>query len=399
MARFARSALRLLIWQSIKVLSVFGFSRAGNFRLLRVSRASATSIPQEGVFLSKVQATRAPNISTAELPEDDIYPGLGYRKISRALVTANRRCSAVISDRDFWLPASVDPGPWKISVGEPTVAGVLRQNQDEILVDVAVSAEPLPSGIFVGTWSPHNWFHWTIDTLPSVFLAQNLPAKYDDYPILLPETGVLKGSWREPLELVVGSREIVTLSDSRYTEVRDLLWIDSPTSPGPLPIRDSGFPHFRVHAPALNAYRQHMIDKLGFVEETMTPHRRVFLARSQTGNRPYNQDELIAIAEKRGFTAVYLEDLSFKQSVELMLETKLLIGPHGAGWASALYCQSSTKGLMWTWPEALHDNWFANIGQTRNFAMAISLAVTAGPAGHELPAAEFKERLETLLQQ
>lgn len=396
MARFARSIPRLLVWQSLRALSAFGIFRAGNFRFLRASRASATSLPQEGVFFSATQATRAPNISTTDHPENDIYPSLGYRKISQALVTANRRCSAVVTGRYFWLPASVDGGPWNIRAGEPTVAGMLRQNQDELMVHLTVAAEKIPRGIFVGTWSPQNWFHWTIDTLPSVFLAQNLPERYDGWPLLLPATGVLKGSWREPLDLLIGSREIITLSDSHYSEVGELLWIDSPSSPGPLPLKDSGFPHFRVHAPALNAYRHHIIDKLGFREETITPSRKVFLARSQKGNRPYNQDELITIAEKNGFTAVYLEELSFKESVQLMLETKVLIGPHGAGWASALYCQSSTKAFMWTWPESRHDNWFANIGQTRNFAMTISLGVSAGPGGYELPAAEFSERLAAL---
>ena len=398
MARFARSIFRALIWRLMSGLSRFGIFRAGSLRLLTVSRASSTSLPQEGVLLPAAQATRAPNVPALDVPESDRYPSIGYRKISRALVAANRRCSAVIEGRNFWLPASVDPGPWRVHLGEPTVAGILGQKEDQVLVRASVSRKKVPRGIFVGTWSPHNWFHWTIDTLPSVFLAQSLPAKYEDYPILLPQTGLQQKSWREPLELVIGSREIITLSDSNYSEVGDLLWIDSPSSPGPLPVRQSGFSHFRVHAQALNSYREHIIRKLGLDEERFTPTKKIFLARDQSGNRPYNQDELISIAAAHGFTPVYLETLSFEESVRLMLETDLLIGPHGAGWASALFCQPSTKAFMWTWPESQHDNWFANIGATRGLSMTVSLGVEASKTGYELPVRHFSEQLGALLK-
>jgi capsular polysaccharide biosynthesis protein len=91
--------------------------------------------------------------------------------------------------------------------------------------------------------------------------------------------------------------------------------------------------------------------------------RRLFLARAEGSYRNYNQDEALAVAADFGFEPVYLEELSFRESVEVMLEASAVIGPHGAGWANALYCQPGTTGIMWTWDESRHDNWFANIGK------------------------------------
>jgi capsular polysaccharide biosynthesis protein len=50
-----------------------------------------------------------------------------------------------------------------------------------------------------------------------------------------------------------------------------------------------------------------------------------------------------------------------------MLDATHVIGPHGAGWANALFCREGTEGLLWTWPEAKDDNWFTNIASL-NFA-------------------------------
>lgn len=42
------------------------------------------------------------------------------------------------------------------------------------------------------------------------------------------------------------------------------------------------------------------------------------------------------------FQAVYLEKLNFRQQVQLMAQTKLLIGPHGAGLVNSLFCQPAS---------------------------------------------------------
>jgi capsular polysaccharide biosynthesis protein len=89
--------------------------------------------------------------------------------------------------------------------------------------------------------------------------------------------------------------------------------------------------------------------------------RRVYLGRKTTPNRPYNQDELIAESKRFGYEPVFLEDLSFRDSVKVMMEAESVIGPHGAGWANALFCHPGTSGVMWTWRDSMRDNWFANV--------------------------------------
>jgi hypothetical protein len=377
-----RNVFVAMVWRFFKAGSYLGFRKFGPLRLLKVRQVGDLLFPRVATLFAGEPAIRSANLQGTLLPKDDHYPALGYRSIPDSAVTSNRRVAAVIQGNSLLIPESADLGPWDVRIGEPTVGGILRQDASYALVNNRRRGPSVPRGIYVGSWSPHNWFHWTIDTLPSVYLAGLLPAKYHDYPILLPDTAMVRGSWLEPLELVIGSREIKFLTSDHYTRVQDLVWIESPTCPGPLPLTGTGFPKFKAHGSAMNAYRAHLLSQLGLDDSEYAPFRKVFLCRSQDGQRPYNQTELLEVAGGFGFEPVFLEELTFKESVQLMLETAHLIGPHGAGWANALFCQEGTRGLMWTWPESINDNWFANIGALRN--MSFTTVFTNGGVGDDV---------------
>ena len=343
-----------------------------NVRLKRAERISTARFPVLWNFFEAEIEVRAPNEDARTTMPRRNFPALGARQIRHVQVTANRRCSGVIHKTKFLIPQSAPQGPWNLRVGKPVTGGITWQKGAMILIDTGIDKGTLERGIFVGTWSPHNWFHWTIDILPSVWLSTKLPAAFDDYPILLPPNSLQKATWREPFNLVSGSRSVVELSDMRYTNVRDLIWIDSPTAPGPLPIDRKSEPRFSAHGSALNAYRSHVLSQLGIDETSVERSRKIFLARRDGGNRPYNQEELIEVAQQFDFQPVFLENMPLKDSIRTMLESKIVVGPHGAGWASALYCQARTKGFLWTWEQSRHDNWFANIAEVRKMRFEAS---------------------------
>lgn len=343
-----------------------------NIRLQKAERISATRFPEVWRFFEAETEVRAPNIASGSKLSKKVFPVLRARKIRNGQVTSNRRCSGVIHRTKYLLPQSSPQGPWNLRVGKPVTGGIIWQKDAMILIDTGLRKMTIDKGIFVGTWAPHNWFHWTIDILPSVWLSSRLPPAFDDYPLLLPAHALEKATWREPFDLVSGSRPIVDLSDARYTNVRNLIWIDSPTSPGPLALHPNSEPRFSAHGSALNAYREHVLRQLGLDERTINQSSKIFLARKNGGNRPYNQDELIEVAKQFDFQAVFLEDMPLKNSIQTMLEAKAVIGPHGAGWASALYCQKRTKGFLWTWEQSRHDNWFANVASVRQMRFEVS---------------------------
>lgn len=309
------------------------------------------------------------------------------------LVTSNRRCASVVKGERYLLPQATEDGPWEIHVGEPITGGVLRQNQDFLLVNLSSRRKVLEKGIYVGSWSPHNWYHWTIDVLPSVWLTSQLASHYSSFPILVPESPPKGAAGRELFEIASGGRPTVPLPSNRFQRVKELIWMDSPTTPGPRAIAGLKKPNFRIHKNALNAFREHVIAALGLNEDNFSPHRKIFIIRNEFGNRPYNQRELVEVSKKYGFEPILLEELSLKESVELMLETSHLLGAHGAGWATALFCQENIEGFMWSWESSLHDNWFANIGALREMNLRITLNTTFTESGHYLNPEELEAYL------
>ena len=56
-----------------------------------------------------------------------------------------------------------------------------------------------------------------------------------------------------------------------------------------------------------------------------------------------NQDEIMAKAASRGFSLVYLEDLSVLQQAKLFASACCVIAPHGAGLTNLIYCRPGTR--------------------------------------------------------
>ena len=385
-----------LLWLFMRYAKALGISTVGRLKMVRPLRVSDSGVSQSAIFYLAEREIRAANISAEIIDAPEDYPPLGFRQFRHVSVTANRRFTSVISGQDLLLPAAADPGPWRLRIGEPTVGGILRQSEDSVLVHHRKNKAPVTKAIFVGSWSAHNWYHWIIDTLPSIFLARALPEEFDSYPVLVDEVALSRPAWLEPLATVIGDREVIPLSRTGYTTVSDLVWIDSPSSPGPLPLLKSGKPSFRVHPAALRIYREHLISTLGLSDIAQEPNKRLFLGRKATPNRPYNQLELIVEAERFGYEPVFLEELNFADSVKVMMEAESVIGPHGAGWANALFCHPGTTGIMWTWRDSLSDNWFSNIASVSEMKFT-TLVTNDSPTGnHNLSPERLRRSLESL---
>jgi capsular polysaccharide biosynthesis protein len=103
-----------------------------------------------------------------------------------------------------------------------------------------------------------------------------------------------------------------------------------------------------------------MLTQLGLEKAQPEPTKKVFLARQPGASRPYNQAELLRTAMEFEFEPVFLENLNFRESVQVMLGATHVVGPHGAGWANAMFLQAGVGVGMWTWAESMDDNWFAN---------------------------------------
>lgn len=286
---------------------------------------------------------------------------LSYRSFSDVLLSANRRGGFLFAESSLIVPHTGLPQPAKVFFPNTEIAGILDQAGSSVLLRKPRATKTLDRGIFVGSMAPHNWFHWVIDNLPNFFAARLLPEIFRDYPLLVPEIVFEKPSWMEPLELLIQDRTVLPVPSDRWVHIESLVRLDSVTRPNPRSLTESREARIAIVKEPFLSYRDFILAELGLDARRVLSGRRLFLARKPTEVRRYNQAEIIERSRKHGFEAVFLDELSFFESVKLFREAEVIIGPHGAAWANLIFANPSAKALLWTWAGEPEDNWYENV--------------------------------------
>jgi capsular polysaccharide biosynthesis protein len=237
----------------------------------------------------------------------------------------------------------------------------MEQLGDKVLLRHSIASQVIPTGIFGGSMAPHNWFHWIIDTLPTLYQARFLPPEFDDFPLLVPSGALRRENWRAALDAVADGRRVIGVSDDRLVKVNNLVFLEGATRANPHSSLGAVSGRISVRKDLLIEYRDFILDHFDLSSVGAISGVRIFLARKAEDVRRYNQPEVVEMLSKHGFKPVFLEDLTFRESIRLFRSAEIIAGPHGAGLANLLFCTSKTGTLMWTWAGLLEDNWYQNI--------------------------------------
>jgi capsular polysaccharide biosynthesis protein len=215
--------------------------------------------------------------------------------------------------------------------------GVARKHGPEEFLDAA---------IYPGSFAPGNWYHWMTETLPRIWLADRLPAAFDDVPLLIHRGFLDVPAIRETLDLVRGDRPVRTAEDVGWLHIERMVWIDGMFSMKHHSMYPDGSidQSSRFH-PAMKEYRSALLHSRP-PTEGRTP-RRVFLDRGNSVRR-YNDQEVKEALASRGFVAVEAGSLDFAGQVELFANAEALVGPSGAAWANLLFASEGARALYWT---------------------------------------------------
>jgi len=297
--------------------------------------------------------------------------------LSNALLSLDRRGGYALADGKLVSRSPASGQRPKIVFGGIPVNGELHQTESRVFCSKPVSSSSVPRGIYVGSLAPHNWYHWLIDTLPVISSLANLPLEEAETPILLPSEALSKPAWRDSLSTVLHGRQILPLSPWEFHHVETLVMTDGVTTAFPRPLTpQTGHGRIFVNKDVLLHFKHQVLAKLELEAEPARKNRRIFLARKQQASRRYNHTEVSDVAEAQGFETFYLEDLSFRESVEIFTQAEAIVGPHGAGFANSIFASPGTRILMWTWEDRRGDNWYETLF-VANHIKANFLFVTA----------------------
>ena len=185
-----------------------------------------------------------------------------------------------------------------------------------------------------------NWGHWLIEIVPSLALAEGLPA-LADAKVVVPAG--LSPTQRELLSAVGVSEDRLLLypPDQGVYEFERLYW------------PSSSF-HLGMMSPHVPVWLKSKLFQAYGIPDRST-RRRLYVSRQDAPRaRIRNEDELIARLIPEGYEIVVPSQLSLAEQVALFASADVVMGPHGAGLTSTIFCQPDT--LLISLNE--RDGWF-----------------------------------------
>ena len=176
-----------------------------------------------------------------------------------------------------------------------------------------------------------NWYHWLLQVLPRLKILADSGVQYDKIYI-----NNLQYPWqKKSLSIVmkklgISEDRLFLLAGDAVVEAKTLI------VPSVAHMRGSSFPRW---------YKQFLQDC--FLDKTIKKAKlptKIYISRSKaTLRRILNEEALIFFLKDHGFTVVHLEELSVFEQASLFRNAKVIIGPHGSGFANLIFSRPKVK--------------------------------------------------------
>lgn len=213
--------------------------------------------------------------------------------------------------------------------------------------------------LFIGGNGVYNYYHWLIEIAPKILLlTQEILNQYNIKDIILDESIKNTSSLKEILDIFIKHKKIklniIYKNISKDIFIKKLYYINNRNNFVFNSINVLSATNKSCYCPELiQAIREACF---GYSNEIKTPidYKKIFLMRKEGSVRSYNQEETINFFSTYGFQAIYLEDYSFLEQVNIFRNAEFIVGPSGAAWSNIIFCQPNTMALSWL-PNTLSD--------------------------------------------
>ncbi len=180
------------------------------------------------------------------------------------------------------------------------------------------------NGIFLGSNS--SWYHFLAEYLPKIMLIPE-PIR-SGYPLIL-ESGVSKNII-EAVKFVTGVDPIM-VANYESIEISDLILLT-----------DIEFHRANDSHENLIEMSRLILGKIGLPKTK--PSKRLFLVRDRNLFRPLqNQNKVVELLSRLGFSIVEPGKLSFIEQVEELNKAQIIVAESGAALTNLMFCQPKTS--------------------------------------------------------
>ena len=208
----------------------------------------------------------------------------------------------------------------------------------------------IDSAIFLGGNGSWNYYHWLLEILPKIKYFIDFGVLKNGVKILVPNEFEKYESFKSLLYLALSELacDIVVMPFRESVHVKKLYVVTTPTN---IVFNTFGEPvkpfHYIFRPDVVDYLRRLVLSHLENNEKIKHRYDRIFLARSNSTARQYNQNEIIELFEKYDFNVIYPEKLTLWEQVSLFHHAKFIVGPSGAAWSNMVFCREGTKAISW----------------------------------------------------
>ncbi|HEY0743615.1 MAG TPA: glycosyltransferase 61 family protein [Chryseosolibacter sp.] len=189
-------------------------------------------------------------------------------------------------------------------------------------------------------WALSNYYHWMIESLPRLVLAESL---YKDCKILLPD---------DVHEYVISSVELLGLKNVERIGTGEIIRVPRLIMPEIIyynGVENEDHPpqqtnvvvsHPLAHEELILPVRRKLLSTF----KPAHPFRRLYVSRSRSRmRRLVNEQDIIPALKASGFEIVHFEGMSLLEQIRLMQETCILAGVHGSNMVNILFLPATAK--------------------------------------------------------
>jgi hypothetical protein len=174
-----------------------------------------------------------------------------------------------------------------------------------------------------------NYFHWLFDVLPRFHLLKVSGLFQRVNWFIIP-------SYNLPYQLE--TLNTLGISQSQIIDGSKVNHIEADTIIASSSHRNAG----QMEKWVCDFLRESFVDTLRPNEKKYPSH--FYITRNDSRSRNViNENELIALLDRFGFTTLSLSGLSFEEQVRLFNNAEVIVSPHGAGLANLVFCKEGTK--------------------------------------------------------
>lgn len=224
---------------------------------------------------------------------------------------------------------------------------LLRDKRNWGILRKKINKKPriIESGIMIVGKFSNNYYHALYENLnrcmliDDILIPTSVPILVDKSVLSIPSLRSLMGFMIQGVE-----REIIPVENGELCLCKKLFYFDHINyivsqrhRLGNVTLKEMNF-----YDPLLLKKQKELL--IQNMSNNNTP-RRVFLSRSHTAHRNYNEDDIFFILEKYGFKKIIPEKMSIEDQMALFNNAECIIGGSGAAFSNIIFCKSGCKVL------------------------------------------------------